>query len=155
MTYIIGLIVAIALGGLITFLSFVNFGSSFSENSEKGEAQRIISQSHEIEAAITAYHSLNGEIVLGDEGAGESLFQPLVDKKLLKSDLNDLDDEIYDWQFIDDDDDGSGIIQKQVQNADACKWINHIKHGSDLEATVLECSEPAALSCCIVSPSGG
>ena len=61
MTYLIALIIAIALGAVIALLSFVNIGSGFGNQSAAAKAQQFSQAGSQLEVAMAAYLADNAE----------------------------------------------------------------------------------------------
>tara|TARA_B100000700_G_scaffold331796_1_gene468939 strand:+ start:41401 stop:41904 length:504 start_codon:yes stop_codon:yes gene_type:complete len=59
MTYLIALIIAIALGAVIALLSFVNIGSGFGNQSAAAKAQQFSQAGSQLEVAMAAYNADN------------------------------------------------------------------------------------------------
>lgn len=57
MTYLIALVIAIALGAVIALLSFVNIGSGFSGQSATAKAQQFAQAGSQLEVAMSAYRA--------------------------------------------------------------------------------------------------
>ena len=62
MTYLIALIIAIALGAVIALLSFTNIGSGFSGQSAKANAQQFANAVSQLEISSAAFEASGGEI---------------------------------------------------------------------------------------------
>ena len=75
MSQLIALIIAIALGAIVTAIGYVFLGDAFQNQSVKAEAQKILVQAEQIEVAMIAYKvDHGGTIKLGDsdpDGNGE------------------------------------------------------------------------------------
>ena len=59
MSQLIALIIAIALGAIVTAIGYVFLGDAFTKNSEKGVALQFINQASQVEMAMTAYRAEN------------------------------------------------------------------------------------------------
>ncbi len=57
MSQLIALIIAIALGAIVTAIGFVFLGDAFTRNSERGVALQLVSQASQIEMAFTAHRA--------------------------------------------------------------------------------------------------
>ncbi len=101
MSQLIALIIAIALGAIVTAIGYVFLGDAFTDNSLKGQVQQIINQQNQIEVALTAYKAVNGisahTVMLNNAGGypDTSLFyddtlQILIDENYLKDAPNKL-----------------------------------------------------------------
>ncbi len=60
MSQLIALIIAIALGAIVTAIGYVLLGDAFTNNSIKGLAQQLINQGSQLEIAFMAYKATNG-----------------------------------------------------------------------------------------------
>lgn len=60
MSQLIALIIAIALGAIVTAIGYVYLGDAFTSNSAKGTAQQLINASSQLEMAFLAYKATNG-----------------------------------------------------------------------------------------------
>ena len=61
MSQLIALIIAIALGAIVTAIGFVFLGDAFTKNSERGVALQLVSQASQIEMALTAHRAENAK----------------------------------------------------------------------------------------------
>jgi hypothetical protein len=59
MSQLIALIIAIALGAIVTAIGYVFLGDAFTKNSERGVALQFINQGSQVEMAMTAYRAEN------------------------------------------------------------------------------------------------
>lgn len=57
MSQLIALIIAIALGAIVTAIGYVFLGDAFTKNSERGVALQFLSQASQIEMAMVAYYA--------------------------------------------------------------------------------------------------
>lgn len=57
MSQLIALIIAIALGAIVTAIGFVFLGDAFTRNSERGTALQLVSQASQVEMAMTAHRA--------------------------------------------------------------------------------------------------
>jgi len=57
MSQLIALIIAIALGAIVTAIGFVFLGDAFTKNSERGVALQFVSQASQVEMALTAHRA--------------------------------------------------------------------------------------------------
>jgi hypothetical protein len=93
MSQLIALIIAIALGAIVTAIGYVFLGDAFTKNSEKGVALQFINQASQVEMAMTAYRAENARSAFVTDwnetqvdttsGAGEE--KGLVDTGYLKA----------------------------------------------------------------------
>ncbi len=60
MSQLIALIIAIALGAIVTAIGYVYLGDAFTNNSAKGTAQQLINTGSQLEMAFMAYKATNG-----------------------------------------------------------------------------------------------
>ena len=60
MSQLIALIIAIALGAIVTAIGYVFLGDAFTNNSTKGLAQQLINLGSQLEIAFMAYKATNG-----------------------------------------------------------------------------------------------
>jgi type II secretory pathway pseudopilin PulG len=144
MSQLIALIIAIALGVVVTAIGYVFLGNSFADQSIKAEAQKILVQAEQIEAAMIAYKVSNGgEIKLGESdpnGDGDysdnDIFGHLITARFLKEDINGtLGDSSLSWH-LDGDTNGDGqcqpsencTIQRVVEDPSQCLEANHQKN---------------------------
>ncbi len=87
MSQLIALIIAIALGAIVTAIGYVYLGDAFTNNSAKGKAQQIINQGSQLELMWMGYKAQEGKIPY-DIGTGRSSIMPnLIDKGFLKEEL--------------------------------------------------------------------
>ena len=70
MTYLIALIIAIALGAVIALLSFVNIGSGFGNQSAAAKAQQFSQAGSQMEVAMAAYLADNAGSAFSTDLAG-------------------------------------------------------------------------------------
>tara|TARA_B100002019_G_scaffold289664_1_gene305727 strand:- start:237 stop:728 length:492 start_codon:yes stop_codon:yes gene_type:complete len=70
MTYLIALIIAIALGAVIALLSFVNIGSGFGNQSAAAKAQQFSQAGSQLEVAMAAYNADNAGSAFDTDLAG-------------------------------------------------------------------------------------
>lgn len=59
MSQLIALIIAIALGAIVTAIGYVFLGDAFTSNSERGIALQLVNQGSQIEMAMTAFRASN------------------------------------------------------------------------------------------------
>ena len=57
MSQLIALIIAIALGAIVTAIGYVFLGDAFTSNSERGVALQLVNQASQLEMAMTAYRA--------------------------------------------------------------------------------------------------
>ena len=141
MSQLIALIIAIVLGAIVTAIGYVFLGDAFTDQSVKAEAQKILVQAEQIEAAMIAYKVRhNGQITLGESdpnGDGDisdsNIFTHLVTGGYLKEDINQtVQDTNLSWH-LSGDTNGDGTcdatenctIQRIVPEADQCIQANH------------------------------
>ena len=143
MSQLIALIIAIALGAIVTALGYVFLGNAFANQSVKAEAQKILVQAEQIELAMIAYKVDNGGIIrlgLSDPlGNGctdtatcsdNDIFEHLVADGYLKENINStLTDSTLNWHYKSVADGGDGIVQRIVSEAEQCIEANHQKNG--------------------------
>ena len=139
MSQLIALIIAIALGAIVTAIGYVFLGDAFQEQSTKAEAQKILVQAEQIEAAMIAYKvDHGGQIDLGDSdpnGDGctdeatcsdNQIFAHLITDGYLKEDINrTLSDATLAWHY----DSTDKVVQRIVPDAQQCLEANHQRHG--------------------------
>lgn len=96
MSQLIALIIAIALGAIVTAIGYVYLGDAFTSNSAKGKALTFVSQGSQLEMAMTAYKATNGNsafetdfaFTISNDGSGSAgTTHGLVPEKYLKSTL--------------------------------------------------------------------
>lgn len=97
MSQLIALIIAIALGAIVTAIGYVYLGDAFTNNSVRGNALTLIGQGSQLEMAMTAYRASNAgsafetdyTLTLSNDGAGGSgSTNGLIPEGYLKSDLS-------------------------------------------------------------------
>ena len=59
MSQLIALIIAIALGAIVTAIGYVFLGDAFTQNSERGVALQFVNQGSQVEMAMTAFRAEN------------------------------------------------------------------------------------------------
>ena len=59
MSQLIALIIAIALGAIVTAIGYVFLGDAFTSNSERGVALQFVNQGSQVEMAMTAFRASN------------------------------------------------------------------------------------------------
>tara|TARA_E500000081_G_C6139210_1_gene358980 strand:+ start:87 stop:641 length:555 start_codon:yes stop_codon:yes gene_type:complete len=59
MSQLIALIIAIALGAIVTAIGYVFLGDAFTSNSERGVALQLVNQASQVEMAMTGYRAEN------------------------------------------------------------------------------------------------
>ncbi len=59
MSQLIALIIAIALGAIVTAIGYVFLGDAFTSNSERGVALQLVNQGSQVEMAMTAFRATN------------------------------------------------------------------------------------------------
>ena len=59
MSQLIALIIAIALGAIVTAIGYVFLGDAFTQNSERGVALQFVNQASQLEMAMIAYRAEN------------------------------------------------------------------------------------------------
>tara|TARA_Y100001956_G_C4099756_1_gene177055 strand:- start:764 stop:1324 length:561 start_codon:yes stop_codon:yes gene_type:complete len=69
MSQLIALIIAIALGAIVTAIGYVFLGDAFTSNSERGVALQLVNQASQVEMAMTAYRAVNAGDVWTASGA--------------------------------------------------------------------------------------
>jgi len=149
MSQLIALIVAIALGAIVTAIGYVLLGESFAKQSVKAEAQKILVQAEQIEVAMIAYKVDNGGVIRLGESVDASnnileinqIFKYLVDGGYLKEDINKtLESGTLGWHYVETKDvDGnvtSSSIQRVVEAVDQCIEANHQKNGYPVDGLV-------------------
>jgi hypothetical protein len=115
MSQLIGLILAIALGAIVTAIGYVFLGEVFNKSAIKAEAQKMITQSIQIDLAIKAFRADNtNKLMLGNSDPN--------------TDGNCEDSEIF-TQMID-----GGYLQPSVITTGGFNWC--IKDGEDKISTV-------------------
>jgi len=70
MSQLIALIIAIALGAIVTAIGYVFLGEAFTKNSEKGVALQFINQASQVEMAMTAFRAENARSAFNTDWAG-------------------------------------------------------------------------------------
>lgn len=139
MSQLIALIIAIALGAIVTAIGYVFLGDAFQEQSTKAEAQKILVQAEQIEAAMIAYKvDHGGQIDLGDSDpnldgctdevtcSDNQIFAHLIGDGYLKENINQtLSDLTLSWHY----DSSDGVVQRIVPDATQCMEANHQRHG--------------------------
>ena len=141
MSQLIALVIAIVLGAVVTAIGYVFLGGAFSEQSVKAEAQKILTQAEQIEAAMVAYKLDNkGVITLGESdpnGDGDysdsQIFRHLIEGGYLKNNINDtVSDSTLSWHLSGNIVNGACVdecsIQRVVPNSDQCIQANHQKN---------------------------
>lgn len=139
MSQLIALVIAIVLGAVVTAIGYVFLGGAFAEQSVKAEAQKILAQAEQIEAAMVAYKlDHNGIITLGDSSdlTNNNIFAHLIEGGYLKNNINDsIEDETQAWHLAGDAN-NNGIceasenctIQRVVADSDQCIQANYQKN---------------------------
>jgi type II secretory pathway pseudopilin PulG len=139
MSQLIALIIAIALGAIVTAIGYVFLGGAFADQSVKAEAQKILVQAEQIEAAMIAYKvDHGGQIDLGDSDpdnngcfdeatcSDNDIFGPLITEGYLKGNINStLEASTLSWHYNDPATGGDGFVQRVVPEADQCLEANH------------------------------
>lgn len=143
MSQLIALVIAIVLGAVVTAIGYVLLGGIFADQSVKAEAQKILVQAEQIEAAMVAYKVDHGGLIkLGPSdpnGDGDfsdnEIFAYLVEEGYLKQDVNlTLSDLSLSWHYEECPDgvttedceaQGKGIIQRVVKESKQCLEANH------------------------------
>jgi ABC-type multidrug transport system fused ATPase/permease subunit len=94
MSQLIALIIAIALGAIVTAIGYVFLGDVFTSGSAKGLAQTFISQASQLEMAMTAFRAENAgsafvtsfALTMSNDGAGSTgSTNGLIPEEYLKS----------------------------------------------------------------------
>lgn len=144
MSQLIGIIIAVLLGAIVTAFAYVYLGSAYAEQSTKAEAQKILNQAEQIEAALIAYKVDNGGVIkLGpsneaDPSAENEIFKYLVQDGYLKESVNSAIEEssMY-WHLSDPTpalpNSGDETIQRVVQDVDQCILANHLRNNTPKE----------------------
>lgn len=141
MSQLIALIIAIALGAVVTAIGYVFLGDAFTDQSIKAEAQKILVQAEQIEAAMIAYKVDNGGLIrLGESdpnGDGDysdsEIFKYLVTEGYLKQNINQtLNDLTLSWHL----DPVDQVIQRIVSEPDHCLEANHQRNNYPEEGLV-------------------
>tara|TARA_Y100000588_G_scaffold324551_2_gene357793 strand:- start:13945 stop:14511 length:567 start_codon:yes stop_codon:yes gene_type:complete len=143
MSQLIALVIAIVLGAVVTAIGYVFLGGAFAEQSVKAEAQKILAQAEQIEAAMIAYKlDNNGVITLGESDpnndgdySDNEIFKHLIDGGYLKNNINEAGETELSWHLAGDTN-GNGIcegsesctIQRVVPNSDQCIQANYQKN---------------------------
>ncbi len=144
MSQLIALVIAIVLGAVVTAIGYVFLGGAFAEQSIKAEAQKILAQAEQIEAAMIAYKlDNNGVITLGESDpnndgdySDNEIFKHLIAGGYLKNNVNgSVDDTTLSWHLAGDAD-GNGVcdetenctIQRVVQDSAQCIQANYQKN---------------------------
>lgn len=78
MSQLIALIIAIALGAIVTAIGYVFLGDAFTSNSERGVALQLVNQGSQVEMAMTAFRATNAgsafvndwDLTRNNDGAG-------------------------------------------------------------------------------------
>jgi type II secretory pathway pseudopilin PulG len=147
MSQLIALIIAIALGVVVTAIGYVFLGDSFTNQSVKAESQKILVQAEQIEAAMIAYKINNGGVIkLGESdpnGDGNfednDIFRHLIFDEYLKEDINGtLTDQTLSWHLegagpdqqcgTADDTSDTCTIQRVIPDPEQCLEANHQKN---------------------------
>ena len=68
MSQLIALIIAIALGAIVTAIGYVFLGDAFTSNSERGVALQMVNQASQVEMAMTAYRAENAASAWSGDG---------------------------------------------------------------------------------------
>jgi hypothetical protein len=87
MSQLIALIIAIALGAIVTAIGYVFLGDAFTQNAERGVALQFVNQASQMEMSMTAYRA---DKASSAHATGESFAQTttkLVDADFLKDAL--------------------------------------------------------------------
>ena len=70
MSQLIALIIAIALGAIVTAIGYVFLGDAFTKNAERGVALQFINQASQVEMAMTASRAENAKTAFLTDWAG-------------------------------------------------------------------------------------
>lgn len=142
MSQLIGIIIAVLLGAIVTAFAAVYLGGAYSEQSTKAEAQKILNQAEQIEAALIAYKVDNGgTIKLGPSNSANpeenEIFKYLVQDGYLKQSVNaSIEETGYYWHLSNPDgveNNGDETIQRVVQDVDQCILANHLRNNTPAE----------------------
>jgi hypothetical protein len=125
MSQLIGLILAIALGAIVTAIGYVFLGSAYTNSSNKAEALKIINQANQIDLGIKAFRADNtNKLLLGNSDPNtdgncddSEMLTQMIDGGYLKADI--VNNE-YHWCIKDGDDKISTI----VKNKEICLSMN-------------------------------
>lgn len=134
MSQLIALVIAIVLGAVVTAIGYVFLGGTFADQSTKAEAQKILVQAEQIEAAMIAYKVDNGGVIKLGESTdfdNNEIFSHLVEDGYLKSNINDtITEKTHGWHLSGDGGDGvcdtgdNCSIQRIVPESDQCIEAN-------------------------------
>lgn len=144
MSQLIGIIIAVFLGAIVTAAAAVFLGGAYAEQSTKAEAQKILNQAEQIEAALIAYKVDNAGIIkLGpsnesDPSLDNEIFKYLVQDGYLKESVNSsIDESTMYWHLSDptpaSPNSGDETIQRVVQDVDQCILANHLRNNTPEE----------------------
>lgn len=135
MSQLIALIIAIALGAIVTAIGYVFLGDAFSNNSLKGQVQQLINQGQQLELAFTAYKASNGksaydEMIANNVSASyanyyEETNDLLVNENYLKSSLSKVI-PMANYQMLETNTGTRSKVLYQIDqiNDDICAEIN-------------------------------
>lgn len=82
MSQLIALIIAIALGAIVTAIGYVFLGDAFTSNSERGVALQMVNQGSQVEMAMTAFRAENAASSWNTDQTGT--FNNLINNNFLK-----------------------------------------------------------------------
>ena len=138
MSQLIALVIAILLGAIVTAVGYVFLGGAFAEQSVKAEAQKILTQAEQIEAAMIAYKlDHNGTITLGDSSdlTNNNIFIHLINGGYLKHNINEsIEEGQLSWHLSGDGGDGvcdegdNCTIQRVVSDSEQCIHANYLRN---------------------------
>lgn len=144
MSQLIGIIIAVLLGAIVTAFAYVYLGAAYAEQSTKAEAQKILNQAEQIEASLIAYKVDNGGVIKlgpsneGTPGVDNEIFKYLVQDGYLKESINGAieESEMF-WHLSDPTpalpNSGDETIQRVVQDVDQCILANHLRNNTPKE----------------------
>jgi hypothetical protein len=128
MNNLVGLIVAIALGAILTAATYMSLGTVFTDQNVKARANQALDEIDGINNAVMAYITFNGSLKVGfsdpnNDGdySDSDIFRELEDEGYIKSASQIVDSGGY---FLDKT---TMSFAKIIQDEDICLQVNYLR----------------------------
>ena len=156
MSQLIALIIAIALGAIVTAIGYVFLGDAFTANSERGVALQIVNQGSQIEMAMTAHRATEAAGAFLTDYA-TTMTTNLVGNDYLKETLVSpvADGAAGDYSLIQDANNDVFLVIDAVELGDAvCVEIEDLAGREVTAATLTDAADDAAAAAALTTRFG-
>jgi len=153
MSQLIALIIAIALGAIVTAIGYVFLGDAFTSNSERGVALQLVNQGSQIEMAMTASRAVNAasaaDVVDFSAGTADEHYDDLTEvlvaggflKDVPVSPIVDTNGDSVDYTLFEDVDGTTSkstvyaVVDSADVSANVCQEVEELAGRSSAPAT--------------------